>query len=411
MSQSVSPIPDTREMVASLEGGPVVIVDDHEAVREMVGYFLRQAGIPPTSMIEFSDGVGLEEMARQGRPMGFVLLDWVMPGMSGLKALSRLRAYPAYRKTPVLMITGRGEGSEIVRAVEEGADGYVVKPFTAVNLIEKMKNILLPPRHARLLDEAETLLDRGELAPADERIQAALAEKPESAGARLLRARLHEARGELRQAETMLREAVARNPAYLRAYGELARFYRRRGSNDLALEILLKADRLSPHFVSRKLEIGGLSLDLGQAEQADRIFREALALDHEAVDEVVEICAERDASTLAREYLDLVVARKRAGAGFNRSETDSFVERYNRAGIEFRRKGHWSEAIATYERALGVDPENAVLHFNIGVAYLQVHENAKARTFLERALALNAASPEPDRRLPELVGRELSRLI
>ncbi len=410
MSRTVEPIPDATELVACFDGAPVVIVDDHEAVREMIVYFLRQAGLATTSLVECSDGDGLEEIIGEERPIGFVLLDWVMPKMSGLKALSKLRSHRLYRKTPVLMITGRGEGREIVRAVEEGVDGYVVKPFTAVNLIEKMKNILLPPRHAQLLGEAERHLDKGELLPASRLIDEALEEKPESAGARLLKARLHEDRGELAQAEIMLLEAVSRNPAYLRAYGDLSRFYRRRGDNERALDILVRADHLSPHYVARKLEIGGLSLDLGQTEQADRVFREALTIDHESVDEVVEICAERDASALAREYLDLVVARRKAGEGIDRAEIESFVERYNRAGIEFRRKGHWSEAITTYERALGVDPENAVLHFNIGVAYLQIHENAKARHFLEKALSLNASLSEPDPRLPELVGRELARL-
>lgn len=116
----------------------ILVVDDFPTMRRIVRNLLKELEF--VNVDEAEDGaVGLEKV-RSGN-YGFVVSDWNMPNMDGLAMLQAIRADPKFAKLPVLMVTAEAKKENIIAAAQAGANGYVVKPFTAVTLEEKITKI------------------------------------------------------------------------------------------------------------------------------------------------------------------------------------------------------------------------------------------------------------------------------
>jgi len=118
----------------------VLIVDDSAAIRKILQRVLRQAEVPVGTVYEAGDGVEALE-ALKNQTVGLVLSDINMPNMDGLEFLTKVRAEPAWRDLPVLMISTEGAQAKVLEAVERGASGYVRKPFTADQIKEKLAGL------------------------------------------------------------------------------------------------------------------------------------------------------------------------------------------------------------------------------------------------------------------------------
>ena len=115
-----------------------LVVDDFPTMRRIIRNLLKELEF--VNVDEAEDGaVGLEKL-RAGN-YGFVVSDWNMPNMDGLAMLQAIRADPSMAKLPVLMVTAEAKKENIIAAAQSGANGYVVKPFTAVTLEEKITKI------------------------------------------------------------------------------------------------------------------------------------------------------------------------------------------------------------------------------------------------------------------------------
>jgi len=116
----------------------ILVVDDFPTMRRIVRNLLKELEF--VNVDEAEDGaVGLEKV-RSGN-YGFVVSDWNMPNMDGLAMLQAIRADPLFAKLPVLMVTAEAKKENIIAAAQAGANGYVVKPFTAITLEEKITKI------------------------------------------------------------------------------------------------------------------------------------------------------------------------------------------------------------------------------------------------------------------------------
>ncbi len=116
----------------------ILIVDDFSTMRRIIKNLLRDLGFNNTS--EADDGQSAYPMLKSGK-FDFLVTDWNMPGMDGLTLLKTVRADDALCDMPVLMVTAEAKREQIVVAAEAGVNGYVVKPFTAVTLKEKIEKI------------------------------------------------------------------------------------------------------------------------------------------------------------------------------------------------------------------------------------------------------------------------------
>jgi two-component system chemotaxis response regulator CheY len=112
-----------------------LVIDDSRVVRMVIGKILREAGI---EVIEAGNGrEGLEQL-RQNQPLQLVLVDWNMPEMNGLDFIQSVRAEPSYDDVRIMMVTTETESEQVVRALNAGANEYLMKPFTKDILIAKL---------------------------------------------------------------------------------------------------------------------------------------------------------------------------------------------------------------------------------------------------------------------------------
>jgi len=116
----------------------ILVVDDFSTMRRIIKNLLRDLGF--TNADEADDGQTALPMLKTGK-YHFLVTDWNMPGMSGIDLLRAVRADDALKGLPVLMVTAEAKRDQIVAAAQAGVNGYVVKPFTAAVLKEKIEKI------------------------------------------------------------------------------------------------------------------------------------------------------------------------------------------------------------------------------------------------------------------------------
>jgi two-component system chemotaxis response regulator CheY len=115
-----------------------LVVDDFSTMRRIIRNILKEIGY--NNVDEAEDGVAALRKLQDGS-FDFILTDWNMPNMDGLALLQHVRADAAFTKLPVLLVTAEAKKENILIAAQSGANGYVVKPFTAITLNEKLNKV------------------------------------------------------------------------------------------------------------------------------------------------------------------------------------------------------------------------------------------------------------------------------
>jgi two-component system chemotaxis response regulator CheY len=117
----------------------VLVVDDFVTMRRITKTLMKQLGY--TNMVEAEDGKQALDMLRKDSSIEFVISDWNMPNMTGLELLQAVRADEKLKKLPFLMVTAEAEQENIMAAVKSGVSNYVIKPFTALTLQDKLAKV------------------------------------------------------------------------------------------------------------------------------------------------------------------------------------------------------------------------------------------------------------------------------
>lgn len=166
----------------------VLVVEDEGAQREVLKYNLEAEGFAVV-MAENGDEAML--LVAEEQP-DLIVLDWMLPNVSGIEICRRIKADPATRPIPIVMLSARGDEVDRVRGLETGADDYVVKPYSVVELMARLRTQLRRTRPATMgerLSFADIILDSGEhrvfragqalhLGPTEFRLLSTLMEKP-----------------------------------------------------------------------------------------------------------------------------------------------------------------------------------------------------------------------------------------
>ena len=116
----------------------ILIVEDEPAIRDMVAFALRKGDFEPVHAGDAREA----QVAIADRLPDLILLDWMLPGTSGLELARRWRREPLTREVPIIMLTARGEESDRVRGLDTGADDYLTKPFSMTELTARIRAVL-----------------------------------------------------------------------------------------------------------------------------------------------------------------------------------------------------------------------------------------------------------------------------
>ncbi len=116
----------------------ILVVEDESAIREMLNFSLGKAGF---TIWEAADARQAHDMLSEAIP-DLILLDWMLPGISGVDLANKLRQAKRTQKVPIIMLTARGEEESKIRGLEAGADDYVTKPFSTRELIARINALL-----------------------------------------------------------------------------------------------------------------------------------------------------------------------------------------------------------------------------------------------------------------------------
>ena len=166
----------------------VLVVEDEGAQREVLRYNLEAEGF---EVVVADNGEDALLLVQEERP-DLVVLDWMLPRVSGIEVCRQLKADPATRAIPIIMLSARGEEADRVRGLETGADDYVTKPYSVVELMARLRTQLRRTRPASMgerLSFGDIVLDAAEhrvfraglplhLGPTEFRLLATLMERP-----------------------------------------------------------------------------------------------------------------------------------------------------------------------------------------------------------------------------------------
>jgi two-component system phosphate regulon response regulator PhoB len=116
----------------------VLVVEDDTAIRDMLSFTLKQSNMNCHAVVDGEQGL---EYLTSTQP-DMILLDWMLPGIDGIEFIRRLRANEFLANIPVIMLTAKGESEDMVKGLSVGADDYISKPFSPVELIARVKAVL-----------------------------------------------------------------------------------------------------------------------------------------------------------------------------------------------------------------------------------------------------------------------------
>lgn len=116
----------------------LLVVEDEDAIRAMLTLVLQQAGF---EVIGAAESDKAQKLLLETAP-DLILLDWMLPGVSGVEWARRLKKDPSYREIPIILLTARGEEEDKVRGLEIGADDYMTKPFSPKELVARIRAVL-----------------------------------------------------------------------------------------------------------------------------------------------------------------------------------------------------------------------------------------------------------------------------
>ncbi|MBE1237775.1 response regulator [Phaeovibrio sulfidiphilus] len=118
----------------------ILIVDDYKTMLRIIGNLLRQLGF--TNIAEATDGSMALQILRGGEKFGMIISDWNMEPMTGLQLLKEVRADPKLKCLPFIMVTAESKTENVIAAKEAGVSNYIVKPFNAETLKNKIQTVL-----------------------------------------------------------------------------------------------------------------------------------------------------------------------------------------------------------------------------------------------------------------------------
>jgi tetratricopeptide (TPR) repeat protein len=359
----------------------LLIVDDMTNMRRTIKNMLKYTGYEYIMEAENGD-TALKKMKSES--IDFVICDWNMPVVSGIEFLRKVRDDERLKNIPFLMVTAEVDAYQIVQAAETEVDGYIIKPFVAKTLEEKINQIMEKKTNPSTMDslmiKADKCAKNGKYDDAIFLYDEALRLSLKSVRIRHAIGQIYEKMGRDEEALVCYEEAAKNNPQFIHVHQSIGDFHIKKGNVDKAMQAIENAAKISPNNPERQTQLGKIYLQRGDMEKADRAFKTAVAVDPKNANIRTEI---------GEAYLKSGYDEKAAEAFKGSLNVVESVHVYNRLGIALRRKGKYLEAIDEYKKALKVDSNDEALYYNIGRAYLEANKRKEAISAFRKALEID----------------------
>ncbi len=243
----------------------ILIVDDFPNMRRTIKNMLHSLGY--MKIAEAGDGdeamETIDRLYTTPSRIQFVVLDWNMPRVHGIDVLRFIRTSPRHMlHVSVLMVTAENWAEEIIEAAEDNVDGYIIKPFVAKTLEQKISQILekqfKPTKLERIFRDGIVLMNKKEFGEAKAKFEELLALNPSSPRSLRELAKIAMQDGDHKKAEEHLKKALEINKEYTKAMQDLAAVYAKVGRDDEGIAILEVALKTSPRNADRIALLGNL---------------------------------------------------------------------------------------------------------------------------------------------------------
>ncbi|MEF2232452.1 MAG: tetratricopeptide repeat protein [Pseudodesulfovibrio sp.] len=379
-----------HRFLAEREGNIVCLTGDATFTRSLRNVLTRLIGFRGEVLFSFAGAAQAMAKCLELRDAGapcLALVERMVDNRPSTDFLIRLkREFPACL---VIVLTWKATQETVAYFFELGVSRVLVKPASADKIIEEMAMAISPPGELKnQMERCERLLRRGEFDEALEVTDRILVLNPDSARGLTMRGDALMGVGDSDKAVQTYMAAHEARPIYMEPLLKLAAALK--GMDDeRALGYMERLDRISPLNPERKIDIAEQHLRQGDTERAEAYLdrsvevaeSEHLSMVGDLTERIVDAVAPQ-APDLAVKYLNRVIANKRV---LGRDD----LAHFNRLGIILRGEGKWAEAVAVYEKALTIAPDDPVVHYNMGLAYWEGEERSRAIASFERALELD----------------------
>lgn len=361
----------------------VLVVDDDEVARNLIANYLRRLGVENIDLYEDGDSAW---HAMQRTRYDLLVLDWKLPGLSGIALFNRIRGRRGYRSTPLLVISGLLEKSDFRLLQEFPCTALMEKPFTNarfVNIVQDLsRERIWYGQNVALIDTILDAADQNEK-KIEALLKQVLKKAPNPVPLALLAARRLITSKLYRAAERILRGVLAVDDGCVLAMNELGKTLHLSGRHHQALDVLRQANRLSADNIQRLCLLGEVELNLQNPDAARAYFEKVLVID--ASDE-----AALAGLVLADNMQELEEdGGERIGTGAVAYEPPaSFASIMNTIGITFVRTGQYQRGISQYQAALNFlrsRHDSARVAFNLGLGYLRWGKPDEALPWFQRS--------------------------
>ncbi|THB67554.1 MAG: response regulator [Desulfovibrio sp.] len=297
----------------------------------------------------------------------------------------------AYNNVKIIILTSEAEKQRLVLLHEIGADNFISKPISINNLIEKIAFTIKPQgKIGKLIEVGKQFNTRDDFENALKISRQILEIKPNSAGALLVQGDAYKGLAKVDKAVEAYELACEYAPMYLEPLKKLAQLFGEQGELEKQLAYLEKLDKLSPLNVERKVDMGGVHVELGNDDKAEDLFsgavrqarREALSFIEDITTKIAGIYTNKDPAKAEVYYRQALESK-----GDMLDESD--IKTFNQLGIALRKQGKWEKAIIEYKKAQKISPTDENLHYNIALAFAEGKDFTEALRHMEQALELN----------------------
>jgi len=377
----------------------LVVDNDHSVAKIIRSMLLREfvnSSVTITGSLQDAWDIYCE------RKIDFVISEIDHPTGSGLDFLAEIRVQD--KNIPFIYISRRNDRELIILAAQNESDGYVVKPFSENALIDSIREAWKKRKseYTQILNQMEDLASKDPTRALDQ-LEDKFGSNEQTARMFTLRWRIFQRLKRFEEAKESLSHAINVNPMFLTAKKNLADVMMETGEKDKAKTLYEEVVDISPMYKECHVSLAKVyaeDQEFGKLKQLTDHYSTYFPKSTDLQMIVAEELLRNGQNEMAAELFKKIIDIDKQAENF---DTDSMVYRYNRLGIALRREGKVEEAIAYYLEALDLAPNNAAVHYNLGVACGQCGQHKRAIQEFQTALNLDPSLEEARREMEKVL--------